>query len=572
MSTNRIVNYATPFWFATIITQCVSILAQTQSPAEKPPLPTPSPQQYVYHEQERIAFVALDPCSWQGQEYDNHSTPLDQIKLPKLDTDQWCQAAMAWGAKEILFVAKHTGGFCWWQTDTTDYSIKKTAWKNGKGDVLDDLARSCRKYGLSMGIYVYPGDESWGAGIGSGGKTKDPAKQEQYNKVFRQQLREAIQKASHHTPVVEVWFDGSCVIEVGDILKECAPGAVVFQGAHASLRWVGNEAGYLPYPAWNSLKRKDLATGLATAQHSNPDGDAWAPLEADTTLYNHNWFWSAANEKKRKSLDELMNVYYKSAGRGGTMLLNSTPNTDGLIPEDDVKRYRELGDEIDRRFARPIAETAGRGDSLEIDLGKPTLVNHSVVMEDYWFGERIRSYVIEGFADGHWKKLADGSSVGRKRIDFFDGAVVTKVRLRVVKSAENPLIRQFAVFHVTNFRPEPDRPARDTWTQCGAWNAADWKNGKSVLEVNLTPHIPIAGQYEVKFQLAAGTGPVKLTDEVLLQSGQESAPGVLTRREEPLCYNVNRTAVITKEADIRLKVSIEAPGTQGVLLIRPAQR
>lgn len=64
-------------------------------------------------------FVCLDPATWQGREYDNHSTPLSDINPKKLDTDQWCRAALAWGAMEILFVVKHTGGFCWWQTDTT---------------------------------------------------------------------------------------------------------------------------------------------------------------------------------------------------------------------------------------------------------------------------------------------------------------------------------------------------------------------------------------------------------------------------------------------------------------------
>lgn len=518
-------------------------------------------------------FVCLDPCTWQGSESDNHSTPLDQINPTKLDTDQWCQAALAWGAKEILFVAKHTGGFCWWQTETTPYSIKDTAWRDGKGDVLVELAKSCRKFGLSMGIYVYPGDAWWGAGIGSGGRTADPARQETYNKVFRQQLREAIEIPSRYVPIIEVWFDGSCVIDVGDILKQYAPGAVVFQGPHASTRWVGNEDGWVPYPTWNTLKRADLAGGLATAQQNDADGDAWAPLEPNTTLYRHFWFWSAENEKKRKSLDELMSVYYKSVGRGAVMLLNSTPNTDGLIPDDDMQRYRELGAEIARRFDHPLAETAGRGDSLEIDLGKPTLLNHTIIMEDYWFGERIRAYVVEGLADGQWTKLAEGISVGRERIDHFPDAVVTKVRLRITRSVDNPLIRRFALFHVTNFRPEPDQPQQSDWAQCGAWTPADFKDGKATLDINLTPRIPVAGQYEVTFRKTAGQGELKISDEVLLQSGQPSAPGMLSHLQDPLSYRVTRTAVITTEADIRLKVTLEeAPATQGLILIRPVAR
>jgi alpha-L-fucosidase len=72
-------------------------------------------------------FVCLDPSTWQGREYDNHSLPLARINPTKLNTDQWCETAKLWDAKLILFVAKHTGGFCWWQTATSDYGVRNTA-------------------------------------------------------------------------------------------------------------------------------------------------------------------------------------------------------------------------------------------------------------------------------------------------------------------------------------------------------------------------------------------------------------------------------------------------------------
>lgn len=409
-------------------------------------LARPTPQQYAWHEQERIMFVCYDPCTWQGREYDNHSTPLSTINPTQLDTDQWCRAAQLWGAKQILFVAKHTGGFCWWQTETTQYGIKETAWKGGRGDVLAELSASCRRHGLNLGIYVYPGDDTWGAPMGSGGRTKDPAKQEAYNQVYRQQLTEVL---TRYGKITEVWFDGSCVIDVRDILERHAADAVVFQGPQATIRWPGTESGRLPYPAWNSLKSQDLKTGVATAAHGDPDGDAWAPLEADTTLYDHNWFWSAENEKKRKRLEDLMDIYYKSAGRGGVLLLNSTPNTNGLIPADDLKLYEAFGKEIERRFRQPIAEIHGqRGVELELPLSRPTLVNHVVIMEDYREGERIREYVVEGLADGQWIELSRGTSVGRKKIDRFRPVAAARVRLRVTRCAAEPLIRRLAVFHV----------------------------------------------------------------------------------------------------------------------------
>ena len=112
-----------------------------------------------------------------------------------------------------------------------------------------------------------PGTRRWGAVA-----HKDPAKQEAYNQVFRQQLTEVL---TRYGKITEVWFDGSCVIDVSDILQQHAADAVIFQGPQATIRWPGTESGKLPYPAWNSLLSQDLKTGTATAVHGNPDGDAW---------------------------------------------------------------------------------------------------------------------------------------------------------------------------------------------------------------------------------------------------------------------------------------------------------
>ena len=229
---------------ATLTLLCGPPSVPAADPVSEVKLARPTPQQYAWHEQERIQFVCLDPCTWQGREYDNHSTPLSAINPAQLDTDQWCRAAKLWGAKEILFVAKHTGGFCWWQTDTTQYGVKETAWKTGRGDVLAELSASCRKHDLTLGIYVYPGDDTWDAPMGSGGRTRDPAKQEAYNQVFRQQLTEVL---TRYGKITEVWFDGSCVIDVSDILQQHAADAVIFQGPQATIRWPGTESGKLPY-------------------------------------------------------------------------------------------------------------------------------------------------------------------------------------------------------------------------------------------------------------------------------------------------------------------------------------
>ncbi|MCY3018996.1 MAG: alpha-L-fucosidase, partial [Planctomycetota bacterium] len=417
------------------------------------PLARPTPQQVAYQDMELQMFVCLDPCTWQGREYDNHSTPLLQINPDKLDTEQWCRAAKSFGAGQILFVGKHTGGFCWWRTETSKYGIKETPFRGGKGDVLAEVAAACKKHGLKLGIYVYPGDDQWGASIGGGGKTADPAKQEAYNRVFRQQMTEVL---STYGPVHEVWFDGSCVIEVGDIIKKYCPEAMVFQGPHATLRWVGNEEGYAPYPAWNAVRKADAATGIATAAHGTPDGDVWMPLEVDTVLHDHFWFWNKDNARHRRSLAKLMDCHYKSVGRGAVLLLNSALATDGLIPEGDIALYAEFGREIQRRFGRGLAQTAGQGESVELDLGKPTAVNHVITMEDIAQGERVLAYRLEGLAGGQWKVLLDnGISIGHKKIDRFPRAEVSRIRLTVTKAADTPIIRSLAAYSVDGLATAP---------------------------------------------------------------------------------------------------------------------
>ena len=282
-------------------------------------LSKPSDIQYKWHEQERLMFIHFAPNTWTEREQDDNSVPLERINPVKLDTDQWCEAAIAWGAKQIVFVAKHTGGFCWWQTETTDYGIRNTPYKNGEGDVFKELAESCKKYDINLGVYIYPGDRTWGAGIGSGGKTEDPSKQDAYNKVFRAQLTEVL---TRYGDMMEVWFDGSCYVDVSDILAEYAKKAVIFQGPQATIRWPGTEGGTLFYPAWNSIRSEDLKTGVSTQIHGTPDGDAWAPLETDTPLYAHHWFWSSKKAKDIKPLSLLMEYYY--------MLSKVFPGVNGL--------------------------------------------------------------------------------------------------------------------------------------------------------------------------------------------------------------------------------------------------
>ncbi|WP_064198635.1 MULTISPECIES: alpha-L-fucosidase [Emticicia] len=522
------------------------------------PLAKPSAVQYKWQEQGRIMFVHFGVATWLGQEYDETGEfDISRINPTKLDTDQWCRVAKSWGAKEIIFVAKHAGSFCWWPTYTTEYCVRNIPWKNGKGDLIKDIAESCKKAGLNLGIYIYPGDIKWGAGLGSGGITKDPSKQEEYNKIFRQQLTEVL---TNYGQMLEVWFDGSCKVPVSDILQKYAAKAVIFQGSDATIRWPGTESGILHYPVWNTVNSKVLKSGVATQYDDDPNGDAWAPLEADVTLYNHNWFWSAKNEAKRRSVNELMEIYYNSVGNGGTLLLNSSPDTTGLIPEGDVKRYAEFGAEINRRFQKPVAEVSNKkAKEVELTFPQANLINHIVLKEKYEEGHRIRKFEVWGLTKDKWQKIGEGSSVGVNKIIFFEDIKVSKIKFKITECVGVPLIRSISAFYVKGFEMPPSVKEAKEYTILQEWDTKNFVNGKGEMRVDLSSFITAPGQYEVSFTNAVSvTGMWVEKAQIIFDNDPNTLQEFIQRKSNENIFYINRTGQIDKNTSSILKAEMSS--------------
>lgn len=481
--------------------------------ADPRPRARPTAAQLAWADLEVGMFIHFAPNTWQDSEGDDRSTPLSRIN-PTIDTDQWAEVARSLGARYIVMVAKHVGGFCLWQTKTNRYSIGNTPWRNGKGDVMADLTKSCEARGLKLGVYLSPRDDSLGAGVS--GRCQTPALQERYNRIARQQLTELV---TRYGPMVEVWFDGSSVVPVGDILTRHARGAMIFQGPHATIRWVGNEDGFAPYPAWNSLAGVDAKTGIATAIHGDPDGDAWLPNEVDVSIRRPHWFWHTDNEANLLTLNQLIEIYYRSVGRGAQLLLNIPPDRTGKIPAADASRAREAGDTIRQRFGKPIGATAGAGSETILELGSPHRLDHIVLEEDLSQGERVRAFQVE-FADGReWVSLARGTAIGHKRILPFPPTDIASLRLTVTQSNGTPRIRRLAAF-------ASGAPAPATWNDPAPVWADDevgkWEYGR--FDIDLGMVLKDATTYRVRF--VGLTGPARVTAaEVTI--GETAAPQLL---------------------------------------------
>jgi alpha-L-fucosidase len=501
------------------LAEWVSAQAAEKHPAgAHPKLALPSLDQLKWQDLEMGMFVHFAPNTWQGVEQDNLSTPLSKINPKLLDTDQWASTAVDLGAKYIVFVAKHSGGFCMWQTQTTKYSIGNTPWRDGHGDVLADISASCRKFGLKLGVYVSPRDARHGAGIG--GLCKSPAQQKTYSAMYRRQLTEVL---SRYGSMVEIWFDGSIVIPVGDILDRYAPQAMIFQGPHATIRWAGNEDGFVPYPAWNSISAADAKTGVATALNSDPNGSVWMPNEVDVSILRPNWFWSPTSQRNLLPLDEMTEIYYRSIGRGAQLLLNIPPDTSGLMPAADITLAKQFGREIQRRFGKSVAETSGTGELVTLTLPGGSRVDTFLMQEDCSFGERVRQYKIEARHAGKWVTLGAGSAIGHKRIQPVAPTIADAVRFVAVESVARPQIRRLAVFDTQSLPPKDwDAPAKAwAYDEVGTWSDYSF-------HLDVTDRIVAATQYRLRFVPQAGWGDcADPIEHVMVQIGGVIEPSLL---------------------------------------------
>ena len=468
---------------------------------------TPSQRQLDYLELEYYNFVHFGMNTFSGNEWGTGKEDPDDFDPKNLNTDQWCEALKASGSKGIILTAKHHDGFCLWQTSTTDHSVKNSKWKNGQGDVVKMLSESCEKYGLKMGIYLSP----WDMNAESYGDT------EEYNKFYMDQLRELLNgdygpdlNGDGKGEIFCVWMDGARGEEVPEdfeyhmdaweeLIWELQPDCVA-ANMGSEVRWVGNEAGIARESEWSVVSEGDAAN--QQQQTSEEDAERlqsvsaeaedkgsrellakyrdliFYPAETDVSI-RKGWFYHW--NQSPKALDHLMQIYFTSVGGNSSLLLNVTPNKDGLIPSKDVKRLKELGEALDATKAEALqtekievgyvkdgkevmyekeglqnllnAERDGYTFTedeyiLDFYLSKEASLGRIDLREDLRYSQRVELFEVwvkDGA--GNWVLIGDSTVIGNRRILLFEDAPATKqVRLVIKQSRSVPVLRSVELY------------------------------------------------------------------------------------------------------------------------------
>ena len=436
-------------------------------------LPLPTQAQLNWQGAELAVLVSYDLHVFDGVKYNqayNRITPIPDINIfnpEQLDTDQWIRSVKAMGAGIAILTATHETGFALYQSDVNPYCMKALKWKDGKGDIVRDFVNSCRKYGVQPGIYI---GIRWNSFLGVHDfiMPKDGTKFQENRQIFYNKMCEGMTEElmSRYGDLAIVWYDGGGHgpelggADILPIVEKYQKNIIFYHNSQrADIRWGGSESGMVSYPCWGTFpfpyshsKSQDIIfkDNFKLLKTGDPEGKYYMPAMSDAPLrgYNgrHEWFWEPGDDAHVFPLEHLMKMYYGSVGRNSTLILGVTPDDRGLLPDVDVARLKEFGDEIQRRFGNPIATTQGEGKRLQLKLPATIKINAIVIAEDIRQGERVRSYKVEGKVNGKWKTLATGSGIGHKRSEEIEPIEVSALRLQIGESLDLPVIAGFSVY------------------------------------------------------------------------------------------------------------------------------
>lgn len=455
---------------------------------------TPSAKQMAWQEMELTAFLHFGINTFTNREWgDGKEDP--QLFNPKsLDAGQWVLTCKDAGMKLIILTAKHHDGFCLWPSKYTDHSVKSSPWKNGKGDIVNELAIACREQGMKLGIYLSPWDRN-SAVYGT----------EDYNDYFVNQLTELL---SNYGDVAEVWFDGANGEGPNGVkqvyawqryyqtIRRLQPNAVIAI-VGPDVRWVGTESGYGRDTEWSvvpaDVQDEDEVAAKSQQQAGTfrPPVDAmakdlgsreklldakrlvWYPSEVDVSI-RPGWFYHKKQDKKVKSVEKLLDIYYSSVGKNSLLLMNIPPDKNGLIHQNDVKVLREWHSILDQTFNENLAIKAGvkhvnqlsaqeahsmtdgnyetfwmadeETPDLEFALNGKKTFDRLLLQEKITVGQRVEEFKFEAKINGSWKLITEGTTIGYKRLLRFPEVTTDQVRLTISQSRATPALAAFGLF------------------------------------------------------------------------------------------------------------------------------
>ena len=449
-----------------------------------PGRPVPTAAQRRWQREELSAFVHFGVNTFTDREWGDGTEDPRIFRPDGFDAELMVRQAKVAGFRSLVITAKHHDGFCLWPSALTRHSVASSPWREGRGDVVGDLARACRAQGVGFGVYLSPWDRHERAYGDS----------PRYMDFYIAQLEELL---TRYGRLVEVWFDGANGegpngrrqvydwARIHATVRRLQPDAVMFSDAGPDVRWIGNERGVAGETCWSTIDPAIVPYAGFDApwvgdvlQQGHRDGSVWRPGETDVSI-RPGWFYHATQDVQVRSASNLMQLYLTSVGRNSKLLLNVPPAPDGRWHTSDVRALEAFAarrhDALTRDFAagaravassqRPghLAARVVDGDAaswwgaapgasmatVELTLPRAATANLVRLAEPIAEGQVIERFSVEALDAGGdaWWQVASGTTIGYARLARFGARPVQRLRVRLWSSLGAVRLSQVSLYH-----------------------------------------------------------------------------------------------------------------------------
>lgn len=452
----------------------------------------PSARQLDWQKMEQTCFICYGINTFTDKEWGTGKEDPALFNPTALNAGQWVKTAKEAGMKMVLLTCKHHDGFCLWPSAYTPFTVAASPWKAGKGDLVREVSDACMSQGLKFAVYLSPWDMNH-PDYGT----------EKYNDFFVNQLTELL---TQYGRVDEVWFDGACgegpngkkqeydFKRYYSVIRQLQPEAVIAVMG-PDVRWVGTESGYGRDTEWSVIPASvnSLAAIAESSQQETgsgtfvPEGDKmkpdlgsrtllteakgviWYPSEVDVSI-RPGWYYHAAEDSLVKSPQKLIDIYYSSVGKNSLLLLNLPPDQRGLIHEKDVHNLNEMQRILNETFRynsmKQASLTSGnignltdnrletywqgaaemKKNRIELTFDEEQEFDRLMLQENITEGQRVESFSLECLVNNEWATVAEGTTIGYKRILRFAPVRCTKARIQIRSARDIPQISEVGFY------------------------------------------------------------------------------------------------------------------------------
>ena len=436
-------------------------------------------------------FIHFGVNTFNEIEWSKGDLPASSYHPTALDCDQWIATAKEAGFRHVILITKHHDGFCLWDSKLTAYDVASSPVPT---DIVAEVAKACRKYGVELGLYYSLWDRHEPTH-----REQDPTR---YVAFMKAQLTELL---THYGDICEVWFDGAWakpddhwnIPELYALIKSLQPHCQVTINHTIGPRppkgsQVKNPEHYVAgdvirfWPVDFRTKDPNLARADDPKEYTAPDGTRhYLPFE-HTICVSDRWNWfQKKNVLPARTPDELEELFYWCTANDNVLIVNVPPDQTGRLRENEREAILRTADRLGIRGGRtplpaaPVNQAAGvpasadsergpefaaagavdgrlegtrweaaaRVASLTLSPSRPFVFDRVAIHEhadmvdlgDNFSKQRnfrVEAFAIDAYRDGAWHTLHEGQTIGAAKIVRFPTPLTAeKLRLRITAAS-----------------------------------------------------------------------------------------------------------------------------------------